>query len=409
MVLRVGMDGGPVEISSGPVPSLVTRLCPGVRADVFAYWKCVFALRGGANLRAIVPRKGRIGGARAGGLIRRQVRYIPDEPLQGGDMQLRRLRAANQRAIADRECNNASRTAMLDWDDLRFFLSIARHGNLITAAKELRVAQSTAGRRLASLEANLGVRLLNRTPDGYVVTAAGEQVLREAERFETGSLALEREVGGRDARLAGAVRVTCAEGVASHILSPCLSAMHDKHPDIMVELIPDQRELSLSMREAEVSVRLKQSNQHDLVVRKIGILGFGLYASPGYLDKRGDLDFEAGSPGHHIVAQLDDLQDSDQTGWLAALAPRARISLQTSSHEAAVVAAVHGGGLACLARVRADREDGLTRLATPSPVPDTGIWLVAHKDNRGNARIRAVMTQITDGIRTMAPRLNPAD
>ncbi|WP_165361553.1 LysR family transcriptional regulator [Lichenibacterium ramalinae] len=298
---------------------------------------------------------------------------------------------------------------MLDWDDLRFFLSIARHGNLITAAKELRVAQSTAGRRLASLEANLGVRLLNRTPDGYVVTAAGEQVLREAERFETGSLALEREVGGRDARLAGAVRVTCAEGVASHILSPCLSAMHDKHPDIMVELIPDQRELSLSMREAEVSVRLKQSNQHDLVVRKIGILGFGLYASPGYLDKRGDLDFEAGSPGHHIVAQLDDLQDSDQTGWLAALAPRARISLQTSSHEAAVVAAVHGGGLACLARVRADREDGLTRLATPSPVPDTGIWLVAHKDNRGNARIRAVMTQITDGIRTMAPRLNPAD
>ena len=141
---------------------------------------------------------------------------------------------------------------MLDWDNLRFFLSIALHSNLITAAKELRVAQSTAGRRLASMEANLGVRLLNRTPDGYVATLAGEQVLREAERFESGSLALEREVGGRDTRLAGTVRVTCAEGVASHILSPCLAVMHDRHPDIMVELIPDQRELSLSMREAEV-------------------------------------------------------------------------------------------------------------------------------------------------------------
>ncbi|MGI3899364.1 MAG: LysR family transcriptional regulator [Janthinobacterium lividum] len=296
---------------------------------------------------------------------------------------------------------------MLDWDDLRFFLSIARQGNLVAAAKELRVAQSTVGRRLASLEASLGVRLLDRTPDGYVATLAGKQVLLEAERFETGSLALEREVGGRDSRLAGTVRVTCAEGVASHMLSPCLAAMHGKHPDIMVELISDHRELSLSMREAEISVRLKQSNQHDLVVRRIGVLGFGLYASPGYLEKHGDLDFEAGCTGHHIVAQLDDLQDSDQTGWLATLATRARISLHTSSHEAAVVAAVHGGGLACLARFRADREDGLVRLVTPSPVPDTGIWLVAHKDNMRNARIRAVLTHVTDGVRALSPQLDP--
>lgn len=296
---------------------------------------------------------------------------------------------------------------MLDWDDLRFFLSIARHGNLIAAAKELRVAQSTVGRRLASLETSLGVRLLNRTPEGYVTTPAGTQVLREAERFETGSLALEREVGGRDSRLSGLVRITCSEGVASHLLSPCLAPLYAKHPDIMVELIPDPRELSLSMREADVSVRLKQSDQHDLVVRRIGVLGFGLYASPDYLEKHGELDFEAGCMGHNTVSQLDDLQDSDQTGWLAALAFRSRVSLQTSSHEAAVVAAMNGAGLACLARFRADQDERLTRLPTPSPVPNTGIWLVTHKDNRTNARIRAVLTHITESIRAQASQLNP--
>ena len=163
------------------------------------------------------------------------------------------------------------------------------------------------------------------------------------------------------------------------------------------------------MREADVSVRLKQSNQHDLVVRRIGAMSFGLYASEGYLENHGELDFEAGCPGHNIVAQLDDLQDSDQTGWLAALAPRSRVSFQTSSHEAAVVAALNGGGLACLARFRADREEGLTLIATPSPVPDTGIWLVAHRDNRSNARIRAVLTHITEGTRALAPRLKPVD
>ena len=112
---------------------------------------------------------------------------------------------------------------MLDWDDLRFFLAVARHGSLSAAAKELRVAQSTAGRRLASLEASLGVRLLNRTPDGYVATLAGQEVRVQAERLEEQALALERNVGGRDTRLSGLVRVTCAEIVASHILAPCFA------------------------------------------------------------------------------------------------------------------------------------------------------------------------------------------
>ncbi len=298
---------------------------------------------------------------------------------------------------------------MLDWDDLRFFLAIARHGSLSAAAKKLRVAQSTVGRRLASLEAALGVRLLNRTPDGYVPTLAGQGVREQAERLEAEALSLERSVGGRDTRLAGLVRVTCAEAVASHILAPCFAELHLQHPDIMIELIPDPRELSLSMREADISVRLARPDQHDLVVRRVGSLAFGLYATPAYLDRHGDLDFEGGCPGHHLITQLEDIQDATQTGWLADLAPRARIALQTSSHEAAVSAAVHNGGLACLARFRADREPGLTRLTVPAAVPSAGIWLVVHRDNRGMARIRATLTHITGHLHRVAAELAPAE
>ena len=296
---------------------------------------------------------------------------------------------------------------MLDWDDLRYFLAVARLGNLSAAAKDLRVAQSTVGRRLGSLEASLGVRLLDRTPDGYVATLAGQEVLTKAERLETEALSLERDVGGRDSQMAGIVRVTCAESVASHILAPVLADLHRKHPDIMIELIPDARELSLSMREADISVRLTLPYQHDLVTRRVGTLAFGLYASPDYLDRHGRLDFEEGCPGHHLVTHLDDIQDFEQTGWLAALAPGARIAIQTSSHEAAVVAAVHGAGVSCLARFRADQEPGLVRLLTPSPVPTTGMWMVSHKDNRRNARIRAITTQIAEGVRSVASALQP--
>ncbi len=296
---------------------------------------------------------------------------------------------------------------MLDWDDLRFFLAIARHANLSTAAKELRVAQSTVSRRHASLEASLGVRLLNRTPDGYVTTPAGDEVLAKALRLEAEALSLERDVGGRDTRLSGPVRVTCSESVASHILAPAVAGLHTKHPDILVELIPDPRELSLSMREADVSVRLTPTTQHNLVMRRIGTLRFGLYASAAYLDSHGEIDFEAGCSGHHIIAQLDDLQDSEQTGWLATIASRARVSVQTTGHEAAVNAAAHGGGLACLACFRADQEPGLKRIALPTKVPETGIWMVTHKDNRRNARIKATQTQIVEYVRNMKDQLVP--
>jgi DNA-binding transcriptional LysR family regulator len=177
----------------------------------------------------------------------------------------------------------------------------------------------------------------------------------------------------------------------------------------MIELVPDTRELSLAMREADISVRLTPSEQHDLVIRRIGRMDFGLYASPDYLDRHGELDFEDGCPGHHLITQIDDIQGSTQAGWLAQLAPRARVALQTSSHEAAVTAAANGGGLGCLARFRADREAGLVRLAAPSEVPKSGIWLVAHKDNCHNARIRAALNHITEGVRKLADQLSPGD
>jgi DNA-binding transcriptional LysR family regulator len=298
---------------------------------------------------------------------------------------------------------------MLDWDDLRFFLALARHGSLSEAARDLHVAQSTMGRRLASLEASLGVRLLNRTPDGYIPTQAGEGVRAHAERLEQEAMALERDVGGRDTRMAGLVRVTCAETVATHILAPCFASLHRRQPDIMIELIANPRELSLSMREADISLRLKRPDQHDLVVRRVGSLGFGLFASPAYLEHYGDPDMAAGCPGHYLITQIEDIQDATQTHWLSDLAPRAHVALQTSSHEAAVSAAVHGGGLACLARFRADTEPSLVRLAVPSPIPSADLFLVVHRDNRQIARIRVALTHITEWVRRQAGNLLPAD
>ena len=298
---------------------------------------------------------------------------------------------------------------MLDWDDLRYFLALARHGTLSAAAKVLHVSQSTVGRRLSTLEATLAVRLLNRTPDGYVLTLAGQSVREKAERLEAEAIALERDVTGRDTRLRGLVRVTCAETLAAHILAPCFAQLHAQHPDIMIELIPNPRELSLAMREADISLRMKQPEQHDLVVRRIGGIAFGIYATPDYVRDQGELDFEDGCSGHRLITQLDDNQEMTQSAWLTDLASRATVVLHTSSHEAAVLAAASGGGLACLARFRGDGEPRLTRLPVPTEPPSADILLLVHKDNRDTPRIRVVLTHITECVHELAATLEPTE
>lgn len=298
---------------------------------------------------------------------------------------------------------------MIDWDDLRFFLALTRHGTLSAAAKDLNVAQSTVGRRLRSLEGSLGVRLLNRTPEGYILTLAGRDVREKVERLEAEALTLECKVSGRDTRLTGIVRLTSPESISLSILPSGLAALHASFPDIMVEILPNPPELSLSRREAEISVSLRQPEQHDLVVRRIGTMAFGLYASHAYLQRHGSPDLIDGCSGHHVVTQMADVQSIEQTDWLAVQASCARVAIRTSSHETAVQAAIHGAGLCCLARFRADPADELVRLTPPAPIPKAGIWLVVHKDNRSTPRIRVVLTQITDTIRKLSSQLDPDD
>ena len=292
---------------------------------------------------------------------------------------------------------------MLDWDDLRFFLAIARRGSLTAAAKDLRVAQSTVGRRLATLESSLSARLLLRTPDGYRLTLAGENVRAQAERVEAEALTVERTVGGQDDKLEGVVRVTCTETLAVHVLAPCFIALQNRHPDILVELVPNPAEVSLSMRSADIAVCLSPSERHELVVRRVGRMAFGLYASPLYLQRHGEPDFTSGCTGHRLMSSLDDVDGDEQGRWLAELTSSARPGLQTSSHEALVVAARSGGGLACLACFRADPDPALRRLATPTPAPPAEICVLVHRDSRSTPRIKATSTAIGETLRTMLP------
>jgi DNA-binding transcriptional LysR family regulator len=302
-------------------------------------------------------------------------------------------------------------TPLLDWDDLRFFLAIARLRSLSAAARELRVTQSTVGRRLASLESALGARLLHRTPEGYLPTLAGEAMMSQAERVEAEVRAVERTVGGRDAQLEGVVRVTAVDTLASHVLMPCFAALQTGSPEVALELVADVRHLSLAMREADIAVRLAPFEGHDLVVRRIGTLAHGLYASPAYLERHGEPDFAAGCAGHRLIAGLEGAEVPQLAGWLAEIAPRARVALRTDSPEAQLQGALCGSGIVCLPHLRGDSAGAqLRRLEPPgAQAAAVVIWLAVHKDNRRVPRIRLVMDAVVAAFRDHAGKLDPPE
>lgn len=297
---------------------------------------------------------------------------------------------------------------MLDWDDLRFFLAVARHRTLAAAARHLGVTQSTVSRRITALQQDMGVLLLNRTADGYVLTLAGESIRSHVERVETETLAVERAVTGHDVRLAGIVRVASSQLLASHILAACYTALQATHSEIVVEAWPEADHASPAPQDADIVVRLRPFEHPDLIVRNVGTIGFGLYGAPAYLGHADTPEIAPGLAGHRLITQLDEREMSTQAQWLAQHASQATVTFKADSTETQQWAAYCAGGLAVLPRFRADAEPGLQWVPVEPPVPPANVWLGVHRDSRKTPRIRAVLDCIADGVRRRATQLNPA-
>jgi DNA-binding transcriptional LysR family regulator len=296
---------------------------------------------------------------------------------------------------------------VVDWEDLKTFLAVARHGNLSAGARALGVSQTTMGRRLGALQDRIGAKLLQRTPSGFVLTPAGERILAGVERMEDEANDVERAISGEDVRFEGLVRITTVETFGARIVVPALVSLQTSHPGIAIELITGNRSLSLARREADIAIRLAPFEQHDAIVSRIADMTFGLYASEAYLSAHGMPDFAAGAANHRIITLQDDLSDLPESAWLRAVAPKAARAITANSRDVQLNACVCALGLAALPRYLADGVDGLRHLDTGLAPPDRHVWLGVHRDMRQAPRIRAVLEALTSGIKAQAHSLSP--
>lgn len=284
------------------------------------------------------------------------------------------------------------------WDDVRFFLAVARTGSLSGAARALGVGHVTVGRRIAVLERRLGVTLLNRTPDGFVSTAAGDAALRQCMAMETAARDLERVAAGRDSLVSGSVRVTTTEMLADQLVVPATAALRRVYPELRIDLTVGVRSLDITRRDADLAIRFAKPSAADLVCRKLGEVGFSLYASPRYLARSGVPNRSAGLAGHDLITF---------TGAPSAMIPffmgesidGARIALRCDNPLLQLRAAATDVGIAELACLLGDSSGDVVRV-WPDAVPARrAAWLIVHQDLRRSARIRAVSAAIGEAFR----------
>ena len=203
------------------------------------------------------------------------------------------------------------------------------------------------------------------------------------------------------------VRLTAVEGLTVEVLTPILADFHAHYPGITLDLITDVRHVSLTKGEADLALRMRRFTQNDLVVRKVAEFAFAAYASPAYIAARGVPDFAQSTPGHRVLLPQEDLNDSPQAAWFAAMTDGARLALRANSFFMLVAAAKAGMGIACLPRFLGDAAP-LTRLSAPVLPPVGDLWLGMHQDIRSAPRFRALTEFLISGFGSQAARLQPA-
>ena len=286
----------------------------------------------------------------------------------------------------------------LDWNDVRFFLAVARERTLSRAAAALGVDQTTVGRRIASLEGRLKVALFTRSAAGLQVNAAGAGVLEAAERMEEAALELRSRAAGEEAASAGTVRVATTDSLAEAFVVPAVRDLRARHPRIRVIVTTGWGRVDLRKGEADLAVRLVRPTDPRLACRKLADFALRLYASRDYVAQHG---MPAALDGHALLAYEDAVRSGARHPFANLPMERGELALLSNSHRILLTGASSGLGIVQLPSYAGDAHPDLVRVL-PEAEEAYSVWLVVPQANRRIAAVRAVSDAIADTFRREA-------
>ena len=284
-----------------------------------------------------------------------------------------------------------------DWDDVRFFLAVAKTGSFSAAATQLNTKQTTVGRRIQALERRLGAKLFDRHRHGMEVTPAARGVLVQAESMMSNATSIERHLAGLDREMAGIVRIAATEGIAAHWLVPRLGQLrthasrHHRAGDRLDQV------LDLATRQADLAIRFFRPTSNQLVAARVGQVNFSIFAAPSYIERYGLPQKLDDLREHHIVDHTTLHSLAAMKPWSEVVERSPSVVLRTNSSYAAVEAVQVGYGISVF-------PDYVTKSSNLVPAPIDlkivrDIWLVSHEETNKGARIRTVIDYVREQFR----------
>ena len=290
---------------------------------------------------------------------------------------------------------------MLDWDDLRHFLAVAKAGTTLAAARELGVSQSTSARRIDALETALGLKLFDRRQSGYALTEMGKELAEAAAAVEVAAGALASKAAALRRGLTGTVRITTNDLFAGEVLLPSLSAFRQAHPGILLEMVTSDRRLDLAKGEADVALRAGMPpSEAQLVGRRIAKDTWSFYCSRTFAKRHGRPASLGELSDHQVLGPDPQAFASPLVDWLQRSIPRRTIVLRQNSVGTMLASLRNGHGVGLMADFVARSDPQLVLCFAPDIDAEYEIWLLTHERLRNDPHVRAVLDFLGHHLRS---------
>jgi molybdate transport repressor ModE-like protein len=291
-----------------------------------------------------------------------------------------------------------------DWNDLQFFLAVARSGTISAAGRRLGVDHATVSRRVTALEDALEAKLFERNLRGYNLTQTGERLFASAEAMEAEAHKAERQAAPEGQRVSGTVRISTLEGFGNFFLAPRLPAFATAHPDLAVELVSIQQIIALSRREADIAVTLRRPDGNRFVCEKLTDYALFVYGAGTYLERAGHPRSVEELSHHPFAGYIEELIFTRGLDYLDEVSPGLKPKFQCSSLHAQMEAVVAGFGLAVLPAFIADPRPELVRVLPEAASLIRTYWIIAHTEVADIARVRLARRFIREQTAAAADR-----
>ncbi len=295
----------------------------------------------------------------------------------------------------------------MDWDNLRYFLELARSGTLVGAARRLEVDHTTVARRIQALEKQVGTALFSREADGHRLTEAGRRLQPQVEAMESAFLTVESTTPASNEGLSGLVRIGATEGFGTIVLAPQLALFAQQHPKLVIDLLAMPRLVHLSRREADIVISLERPARGPVVVTKLTDYVLRLYASRQYLAKHGAIRTREDLRGHTFISYVDDLLFSKELQYLDELYRPDSFALRSTSILAQHQATVAGAGIAVLPAFIAQRDKSLRRVLPDEANFTRTFWMSVPAETRHLARMKATWDFLRETVEAQRALLLP--